>query len=217
MSSFSSTLIEFRVGSNLLSGILESKTNEHLFVMFLLHPHPLFGGDMHNEVIREIALHLQHIGVDTFRFNFRGSGDSKSDYAGVDGAVADLRNAVDKVQSVTGISKYSFLGYSFGASIALISTGIMDPNYVIALSPSYSLIQETSNHDDILQNISCPTLLIHGSRDMTVPIKNSIIIAKKIEDSLLTKIILNEGHFYLNKLPHTCEIIKDYITSQKPQ
>ncbi|PYU84079.1 MAG: alpha/beta hydrolase, partial [Acidobacteria bacterium] len=38
------------------------------------HPHPLFGGTMHNKVVYQAAKSLDAIGVPVLRFNFRGAG-----------------------------------------------------------------------------------------------------------------------------------------------
>ncbi len=38
------------------------------------HPHPLFGGTMHNKVIYQTAKSLDALGIPVLRFNFRGAG-----------------------------------------------------------------------------------------------------------------------------------------------
>src|SRR5256885_9445558 len=43
------------------------------------HPHPLFGGTMHNKVVYQTAKSLDALGIPVLRFNFRGAGlDRKS-------------------------------------------------------------------------------------------------------------------------------------------
>ena len=41
------------------------------------HPHPLFGGTMHNKVIYQTAKSLDALGLPVLRFNFRGAGLSE--------------------------------------------------------------------------------------------------------------------------------------------
>ena len=36
------------------------------------HPHPLFGGNMHNNVVSAVTYHLSTVGIATLKFNFRG-------------------------------------------------------------------------------------------------------------------------------------------------
>src|SRR5258708_16645672 len=45
------------------------------------HPHPLFGGTMHNKVVYQTAKSLDALAIPVLRFNFRGAGTS----AGVHG------------------------------------------------------------------------------------------------------------------------------------
>src|ERR1700732_1667485 len=41
------------------------------------HPHPLFGGTMHNKVVYQTAKTLHRFGLPVLRFNFRGVGTSE--------------------------------------------------------------------------------------------------------------------------------------------
>jgi hypothetical protein len=41
------------------------------------HPHPLFGGTMHNKVVYRIARGMRRAGAVVLRFNFRGVGHSE--------------------------------------------------------------------------------------------------------------------------------------------
>jgi alpha/beta superfamily hydrolase len=78
----------------------------------ITHPHPLYGGDMDNDVVGAIAAAFQQAGYTTLRFNFRGVGRSEGRYSDGDGeqedvfaAVADLKN---RGQVMIELSGYSF-------------------------------------------------------------------------------------------------------------
>ena len=43
----------------------------------LAHPHPLYGGTLHNPVIFHADRELNRAGLTTLRFNFRGVGESE--------------------------------------------------------------------------------------------------------------------------------------------
>ncbi|HLR06625.1 MAG TPA: hypothetical protein VK117_12485, partial [Pyrinomonadaceae bacterium] len=45
-------------------------------VALVLHPHPLFGGTMHNKVVFRAAAALNDAGLVALRLNFRGVGQS---------------------------------------------------------------------------------------------------------------------------------------------
>jgi alpha/beta superfamily hydrolase len=73
-----------------LEGVLtESPRSERGAV--ICHPHPLYGGNMNNPVVRAVEEGLQRAGCSTLRFNFRGTGESTGSYGGGVGEGDDLR------------------------------------------------------------------------------------------------------------------------------
>src|SRR5213083_2713034 len=58
------------------------------------HPHPLFGGTMHNKVVFRIARPFQDAGFAVLRFNFRGAGRSEGEHDNGLGEQDDLRAAI---------------------------------------------------------------------------------------------------------------------------
>src|SRR5437870_11430206 len=61
------------------------------------HPHPLFGGTMHNKVVYQAAKSLDALGLPVLRFNFRGAGLSAGKHDRGVGEQDDLRAAPDFV------------------------------------------------------------------------------------------------------------------------
>ena len=59
------------------------------------HPHPLFGGTMHNKVVYQSAKALHHRGIPVLRFNFRGAGLSEGAHDKGRGEQDDVRAALD--------------------------------------------------------------------------------------------------------------------------
>ena len=47
----------------------------------ITHPHPLYGGDMHNNVVQAILNAYSANDFSTLRFNFRGVGGSTGEYS----------------------------------------------------------------------------------------------------------------------------------------
>ena len=59
-------------GITLEGSYLEGTDNEQSVI--LMHPHPLYGGDMDNNVVLALQHALADKGWSTLRFNFRGVG-----------------------------------------------------------------------------------------------------------------------------------------------
>ena len=66
------------------------------------HPHPLFGGTMHNKVVHVAAEAIVGCGVPVLRFNFRGVGGSGGSHDGGRGEQDDLRAVLDHLKVEIG-------------------------------------------------------------------------------------------------------------------
>jgi alpha/beta superfamily hydrolase len=81
----------------------------------LCHPHPLFGGTMHNTLVFRAARALRSCGVATLRFNFRGAGASAGAHDGNGAEEDDAAAALDWVAArLPGVELWG-AGFSFGA------------------------------------------------------------------------------------------------------
>jgi alpha/beta superfamily hydrolase len=100
------------------------------------HPHPQYGGDMHNSVVRAVANAFVRLGFATLRFNFRGVGRSDGCYDAGRGEAADVQAAVRCVLAQAHVSSVTLAGYSFGAVMAL-QAGIVSPEVMclVAVAP----------------------------------------------------------------------------------
>ena len=83
------------------------------------HPHPLFGGTMHNKVVHATASALVALGLPTFRFNFRGAGLSEGKHDGGRGEQQDMGIVLDEVARRFPARPLLVAGYSFGAFVGL--------------------------------------------------------------------------------------------------
>lgn len=82
------------------------------------HPHPLYGGEMHNPVLTTLADVYRQLGYTTLRFNFRGVGASEGAYDDGRGESDDVRAAAAYLAGL-GKTVTDLAGYSFGAWINL--------------------------------------------------------------------------------------------------
>src|SRR5690349_18699436 len=117
-------------------------------VAVLCHPHPLYGGTMHNAIVVVVAKRLRELGqragpsepsaAGWLRLNYRGVGKSGGSYGGAKTEVFDVRAAFDEVRRRSPRAKLSLVGYSFGAGVgyrAAVMDGQIDNIALIAPSP----------------------------------------------------------------------------------
>jgi hypothetical protein len=81
------------------------------------HPHPLFGGTMHNKVVYRLARGLRRAGIVVLRFNFRGVGASEGKHGHLEGEIEDARAALAALRSRYPTLPYALAGFSFGARV----------------------------------------------------------------------------------------------------
>lgn len=83
------------------------------------HPHPLFGGTLHNKVVHRMARALRSLGSVVLRFNFRGVNRSQGEHSHGIGEVEDARAAQDWLRATYPGLPCCLAGFSFGAGVAL--------------------------------------------------------------------------------------------------
>src|SRR3954452_4433843 len=77
-----------------LEALLNAGKDGAKFAAVVAHPHPLFGGTMHNKVVYHAAKALNTFGFPVLRFNFRGAGLSEGEHDQGHGEVDDIRAAL---------------------------------------------------------------------------------------------------------------------------
>ena len=129
----------------------------------VLHPHPQYGGDMHNHVVAAACGALAHHGATTLRFNFRGVGGSAGGFDHGRGEAEDARNAIAAVRELAPVAGLVLAGYSFGALVAAGIAGTSDLVGLVLVSPPVSAAP-LANLPDGLR-----ALIIAGDRDELAP------------------------------------------------
>jgi len=110
--------IDLRGPAGRMEALLNTGKEDAQYAAVGLHPHPLFGGTMHNKVGVPRHEELSVLGIPVLRFNFRGAGLSEGAHDNGYGEVGDLRAALDWMQQ-----EYQrpilFAGFSFGSFVGL--------------------------------------------------------------------------------------------------
>jgi alpha/beta superfamily hydrolase len=81
----------------------------------LAHPHPLYGGTLHNPVVFHADRELNRAGLVTARFNFRGVGASEGEHDRGRGEPGDVGAVASWLRGETDGVPLLVVGYSFGA------------------------------------------------------------------------------------------------------
>ncbi len=177
----------------------------------VLHPHPLYGGNMNNPVVLALESALLAAGYITLRFDFRGTSSSPQGYAGVAGAVKDASNAANLFLS-RNIQEFGIAGYSFGGSIALRFAIEISPLFLVTLSASYGLFSEGNFDTTDLSRIQCPTLMFHGQADQMVPPTDIDSLSRSIgNDNVETVILEQEGHYYQRSIERVVAKLGNFL------
>jgi alpha/beta superfamily hydrolase len=97
----------------------EPEHGEPRFAALVCHPHPLYGGTMHNKVVYRMARGLRKAGAVVLRFNFRGVNLSEGAHANGVGEIEDARAELDFLRSRYPDLPWMLAGFSFGSRVAL--------------------------------------------------------------------------------------------------
>ena len=81
----------------------------------LAHPHPLYGGTLHNPVVFRADRELNRAGLTTLRFNFRGVEGSDGFHDDGRGEIGDVAAAALWLRALVPGKPLILVGYSFGS------------------------------------------------------------------------------------------------------
>jgi alpha/beta superfamily hydrolase len=181
--------IEFSSGSFEIEGLLCKCSDDRGVV--ITHPHPLYGGNMHNNVVTAISQTYREMGYSTLRFNFRGVGSSQGNYGDGIGEQQDVRAAIAHLTDLS-IKQIDLAGYSFGAwvngSLNCAGDGIAN---MVMVSPPLAFIDF-----DSVGTIDCLKLVITGSRDDMAPVEMIRQSYHEWNAEAQLEVIEGADHFY---------------------
>ena len=132
----------------------------------ICHPHPLYGGTMHNKIVTTLAKTFQNMGVVTVRFNFRGVMESEGRFDKGDGELQDLLAVINWLQKERAKKELWLGGFSFGAYIAAKAATEIQTEKLVTIAPP---VQHFPMQN--LPPITCPWVLVQGELDDVVPPK----------------------------------------------
>jgi len=191
-----------------LEGLL-SRGKEGRGWVILCHPHPLYGGDMFNNVAGVLRAALAQEGFSTLRFNFRGVGGSEGGYGEGTAEAEDVRGAVDFIsaeQKNDDVPLY-LLGYSFGAHVGV--RGVEADERVRALlciSPPTAIYDFTLLKEEVR-----PKLIVAGERDVISPVNQIEELFLSLPQPKVLQIIPGADHFWWGMEDRVADSVIDFL------
>lgn len=157
------------------------------------HPHPLYGGNMNNNVVMAVCQGLNKKGIVTLRFNFRGVNESEGEYSGGRGEQEDVHAAISFLLSrkEIAVEKIGVCGYSFGSMVG-VPAAVENPGVkaLASISPPYF------SPPEILNNYTRPKLLICGTQDEFVKLTELEKLVEKLPEPKRLVVIQGADHFW---------------------
>jgi alpha/beta superfamily hydrolase len=194
----------FQAGDVKIEGLVHHAPGEKGVVVS--HPHPLYGGDMHNNVVETLVQAYRDKGYTTLRFNFRGMGQSTGSYDEGIGEQEDVRAALAYLEGM-GKTSIDLAGYSFGAWVNALGLKDFDlAGRTVMVSPPVNFLD--FSFLDYNEKIR---LVIAASRDDIGPpdmIKRMIPVWNP---EARFSIIQGADHFYWGKNGDIKRIIHEFL------
>src|SRR5262245_48289984 len=159
------------------------------------HPHPLYGGTMHNKVVFNAMKALSSFGFHVLRFNFRGAGLSEGKHDEGRGEVEDVRAAIEWLDEAFSLP-IIFAGFSFGAATGL-QAGCRDERVVGLISLGTPVAAEGRAYSySFLAECDKPKLFISGSHDQYGPVAKLEKILSVAAEPKKFVLVEDADHFF---------------------
>jgi hypothetical protein len=160
------------------------------------HPHPLFGGTMHNKVVHAAAGALSRAGLPVLRFNFRGVGLSEGRHDTGHGEQDDVRAVLDYLAGRFPAAPILVAGYSFGAFAGLkAGSGADRVSAMIGIGLPVSLYDF-----DFLRQSLKPLSIIQGELDRFGPLADVMAFAATLPAGAKVIPVAGAGHGFDGRL-----------------
>jgi len=179
----------------------------------LCHPHPLFGGTLHNKVVYQAAKSLDALGIPVLRFNFRGAGLSAGEHDRGLGERGDVQAAIDFLAAEYPQIPLLVGGFSFGSGVGLrVGCGDVRVQELIGMG-----LPVNSTDLAYLETCDKPKLIVQGTNDEHGAWeKVESLVARSAGD---TRLVFVQGadHFFVARLDELDRAIATWLVSRHPE
>jgi uncharacterized protein len=199
-----------------LEALLNAGSENATYAALVCHPHPLFGGTLHNKVVFHTMKALNSFGFPVLRFNFRGAGLSQGEHDQGRGEVDDVRTAFEWLEAEFRLPLI-FAGFSFGAAVGLRAS-CPDARVEVVIGVGTPVAPVAAQNEmprtysfDFLRDCSKPKLFVSGSHDRFGP--RASLQALVATAAAPKKLILidHADHFFEGHLHELRQAIEDWL------
>lgn len=171
------------------------------------HPHPLFGGTLHNKVVYQTAKSLDALALPVLRFNFRGAGLSEGAHDRGLGEIEDVRAALDFLAAEFPHTKILLAGFSFGSWVGL-RAGCEDARVARLIGLG---IPVNSSDFSFLLRCGKPKLFVHGSNDVHGDVGKARELVASLRGESVFVEVSDADHFFTGKLEQLDHAITNWL------
>ena len=196
-----------------LEAILWKPPGPARLAALVCHPHPLFGGTMHNKVVYQAAKSLDALSLPVLRFNFRGAGLSGGTHDRGGGEQEDVKAALDFLAAEFLGLPLLVAGFSFGSWVGL-RVGCADPRVreLIGLGTPVN-----SSDLSYLRHCDKPKLFVHGAIDEHGDVGKLEQLVESLPGENRLVVVAGAEHFFAGKLDQVDAAIRAWVTQRDPE
>ncbi len=196
-----------------LEGLLwTSRLDNPSVVAVVCHPHPLFGGTMHNKVVYQAAKTLHRRGMAVLRFDFRGVGLSEGAHDKGRGEADDVRAALDYLAAEFPSRPVLLAGFSFGAWVGL-RVGCQDSRVTDLVGLG---IPVNDSDFSYLHDCAKPKLFLIGGRDQFASRNRAEKLFLQLPEPKKLFFVNDADHFFKDHLPEMAAALDSWLAGRYP-
>jgi alpha/beta superfamily hydrolase len=195
-----------------LEALLNRGVENATHAALVCHPHPVFGGTLHNKVVFHTMKALNSFGFPVLRFNFRGAGLSEGSHDNGEGEVEDVRTAFGWLDREFHLP-IIFAGFSFGAAVGLrAACPDIRIKAVIGIGTPVLPVENRSYDLHLLRTCTKPKLFVSGGRDQYGPRPQLAELFGSLPEPKGLVIVEGADHFFEGKLKEMREAVEQWVT-----
>lgn len=175
-------------------------------LVFIAHPHPLFGGSMHNKIVQTLARSFVELGYIAIRMNFRGVGKSEGKYDHGNGETDDMLLLIAYMRKQFPALPIALAGFSFGTYIqAKVQEKLTTSHISLNVPVERLVLVGTAAGKWPIPEVPTNTIVIHGEFDDIIPL--NVILDWVRTQELPIIVIPGANHFFHGKLQYIKNLI----------